>query len=88
MHLLVILEFLVWDVFCPSVQAVSCDEAFLDVTDQGDPCKIASIIRSQIFEATRCTASAGVSGNMLLARLATRKAKPNGQYYIAPTQVG
>lgn len=69
------------------MQAVSCDEAFLDVTDQGDPCKIASLIRSQIFEATQCTASAGVAGNMLLARLATKKAKPNGQYYIAPTQV-
>uniref|UniRef100_A0A7I4CIB7 DNA repair protein REV1 n=1 Tax=Physcomitrium patens TaxID=3218 RepID=A0A7I4CIB7_PHYPA len=68
-------------------KAVSCDEAFLDVTDQGDPCQIASVIRSQIFEATRCTASAGVSKNKLLARLATRKAKPNGLYYIAPSEV-
>lgn len=88
MDLLVVLEVLFWGVLCPCVQAVSCDEAFLDVTGQGDPCNIASTIRSQIFEATRCTASAGVSGNMLLARLATRKAKPNGLYYLAPTQVG
>lgn len=31
---------------CGRVQAVSCDEAFLDLTGQGDPCKVASMIRS------------------------------------------
>lgn len=69
------------------VQAVSCDEAFLDVTGQGDPIDIATSIRREIFDATQCSASAGIAGNMLLSRLATRKAKPNGQYCITPEQV-
>ncbi|KAK4563262.1 hypothetical protein RGQ29_005682 [Quercus rubra] len=70
------------------VQAVSCDEAFLDVTDsEGDPQLLASKIRKEIFETTRCTASVGIAGNMLMARLATRTAKPDGQCYIPPERV-
>ncbi|XP_048128864.1 DNA repair protein REV1 isoform X3 [Rhodamnia argentea] len=69
---------------CATVQAVSCDEAFLDVTDSEvqDPQLLASIIRREVFETTGCTASAGIAGNMLMARLATKTAKPNGQCYI------
>ncbi|XP_017971803.1 PREDICTED: DNA repair protein REV1 isoform X4 [Theobroma cacao] len=75
--------------YCNRVQAVSCDEAFLDVTDlEGeDPKLLASAIRKEIFEATGCTASAGIAVNMLMARLATRTAKPNGQCYISPERV-
>ncbi|PIA27042.1 hypothetical protein AQUCO_08300016v1 [Aquilegia coerulea] len=74
---------------CNKVQAVSCDEAFLDVSDQGleDAEHIASVIRQEIYEATGCTASAGVAGNVLMARLATRTAKPNGQFLIPPEKV-
>ncbi|KAK9163787.1 hypothetical protein Syun_004689 [Stephania yunnanensis] len=74
---------------CKRVQAVSCDEAFLDVTDREDkdPESVASAIRQEIVETTGCTASAGIAGNMLLARLATRTAKPNGQCFIAPEKV-
>ncbi|CAA0830956.1 DNA repair protein REV1, partial [Striga hermonthica] len=69
---------------CNKVQAVSCDEAFLDVSESevGDPQLLASAIRKEIFETTGCTASAGIAGNMLMARLATKTAKPNGQCYI------
>lgn len=59
----------------------------MDVTGMGDPDAIASAIREEIFAATKCTASAGVGGNMLLARLATKKAKPNGMYHIMPDEV-
>ncbi|KAL5855432.1 hypothetical protein ACOSQ4_005234 [Xanthoceras sorbifolium] len=74
---------------CKKVQAVSCDEAFLDVTDlEGeDPQLLASKIRREIFETTGCTASAGIAGNMLMARLATRSAKPDGQCFIPPEEV-
>ncbi|GMY38593.1 DNA repair protein REV1 isoform X1 [Fagus crenata] len=73
---------------CDKVQAVSCDEAFLDVTDsEGDPQLLASTIRKEILETTGCTASAGIAGNMLMARLATRTAKPDGQCYIPPERV-
>ncbi|KAK4284534.1 hypothetical protein QN277_001353 [Acacia crassicarpa] len=74
---------------CNKVQAVSCDEAFLEVTvaEGEDPELLASSIRKEIFEATRCTASVGIAGNMLMARIATKTAKPNGQYYITPEMV-
>ncbi|WCJ17827.1 DNA-directed DNA polymerase [Euphorbia peplus] len=74
---------------CSKVQAVSCDEAFLDITELGgeDPEYLASKIRKEIFETTGCTASAGIAGNMLMARLATRTAKPDGQCYIPLEQV-
>ncbi|XP_068656705.1 DNA repair protein REV1 isoform X2 [Aristolochia californica] len=74
--------------YCNKVQAVSCDEAFIDVTElEVDPQEVALKIRQEIEETTRCTASAGISGNLLLARLATKKAKPNGQYYIPSDKV-
>lgn len=55
------------------VQPISCDEAWLDVTGLGDPLKIAADVREAIWQATGCTASAGIGPNMLVARLATRK---------------
>ena len=70
-----------------AVQPVSCDEAYLDVTGLGDPQKIAASIRAEIQRETGCTASAGISRNMLLARLATKAGKPDGQYWLLPDQV-
>ncbi|CAL9098799.1 unnamed protein product [Musa textilis] len=73
---------------CSKVQALSCDEAFLDVTGcDNDPEEIASMIRKEIKDTTRCTASAGIAGNLLLAYLATRSAKPNGQRFIPSEKV-
>lgn len=74
---------------CNKVQALSCDEAFLDVTwcANNDPEHLALVIRKEIAETTRCTASAGIAENMLLARLATRSAKPNGQCFISSEKV-
>ncbi|CAI8587304.1 unnamed protein product [Vicia faba] len=74
---------------CNKVQAVSCDEAYLDVTHSKveDPELLASSIRKEIYETTGCTASVGIAGNMLMARIATRTAKPNGQYHITLERV-
>jgi len=74
---------------CSKVQALSCDEAFLDMTEclDDDPEEVTQRIRSEIFHATKCTASAGIAENMLLARLATRSAKPNGQCFIPSEKV-
>jgi len=44
-------------------------------------------IRDTIEKETGCTASSGISTNMLLARLATSKAKPNGQFFLDPENV-
>lgn len=69
------------------VQPLSCDEAFLDVTGLGDPEALAAEMRAEIEAATACTASAGIGPNLLLARLATKRGKPNGQFRIHPSQV-
>ncbi|KNA05454.1 hypothetical protein SOVF_190090, partial [Spinacia oleracea] len=70
-------------------EAVSCDEAFLDVTDSevAGPELLVSEIRKEIFETRGCTASAVIAANMLMVRLATRTDKPNGQCYISPEKV-
>ena len=46
------------------------------------PLTFVSLLREEIQLNTKCPCSAGLGTNMLLARLATRHAKPNGQYYI------
>eukprot|EP00873_Tetraselmis_striata_P038497 jgi/Tetstr1/458761/TSEL_045146.t2 len=69
--------------YTAAVQPISCDEAFLDVTGLGDPTRMAADIRQEIEEQTGCTASAGIGPNMLLARLATKKAKPDGQFALS-----
>ena len=75
------------------LEIISCDEAFLNVTDcmhndwkylphEERAHAIAKHIRNDIFEATGCPASVGISYNLLLARMATRRAKPNGQFMV------
>ncbi|KAG8201801.1 hypothetical protein JTE90_027284 [Oedothorax gibbosus] len=69
------------------IEAVSCDELYIDckelLQDTGvSPTQFASILRSEIEEKTGCTASAGIGSNMLMARLANKVAKPNGQHHV------
>eukprot|EP00803_Ostreobium_quekettii_P007207 evm.model.scf_1084.2 EVM.evm.TU.scf_1084.2 scf_1084:6744-14924(+) len=65
------------------VQPISCDEAYLDITGLGDPEDIAQRLRASIELETGCRASSGIGPNLLLARLATKLAKPNGQLRVA-----
>ena len=79
--------------FSDRIQAVSCDEALIDVSLKiptkglGEEIKLAKEIRKAIFEETDCTASIGISHNILLARLSTKKAKPDGEYYLSGKDV-
>ena len=70
------------------IEPLSLDEAYLDVTDnlRGIPTAsaTASEIRARIFERTGLTASAGISYNKFLAKLASDQRKPNGQFAIKP----
>jgi DNA polymerase-4 len=70
------------------IEPLSLDEAYLDVTEnqRGLPTASATAkeIRARILEETRLTASAGVSYNKFLAKLASGQRKPNGQYVITP----
>lgn len=70
------------------VEPLSLDEAYLDVTNnkKNDPSasRIASKIRAEIFEKLGLTASAGISINKFLAKVASDINKPDGQKTIAP----
>jgi DNA polymerase-4 len=72
----------------PIIEPLSLDEAYLDVTEnlQGIPLArdVALAIRSKIKEVTGLNASAGISYNKFLAKLASDHRKPNGQYVITP----
>ena len=68
-----------------TLQAVSCDEAFIEVATD-DPLGEAIRIRAIIKQACEVDASIGIGSNILLARLATKRAKPAGQYHIADLQ--
>ena len=76
--------------YTPHVEPLSLDEAYLDVTDDirgiGSATRIAELIRAQIREETRLTASAGVSYNKFLAKLASDQNKPDGICVIRPGQ--
>jgi DNA polymerase-4 len=72
----------------PLIEPLSLDEAYLDVTEnlQGiaTATEIAELIRAEIKAETGLTASAGVSYNKLLAKLASDYRKPDGLYVITP----
>lgn len=75
-----------------SIEAVSCDEALMDITDilaetKLTPDEFATALRMEIKDKTKCAASVGIGSNILLARMATRKAKPDGQYHLQPDEV-
>ena len=51
------------------------------------PLQLAQSIRDEIQSKTKCPASAGIGPNILLARMCTRVAKPNGQFQVEPQDV-
>ena len=71
------------------IQPLSLDEAYLDVTaplvDRGSATAIAEEIRAAIRLETGLTASAGVSYNKFLAKLASDYRKPDGLFVITPS---
>ena len=72
------------------VEPLSLDEAYLDVTEnlKGVPTAwvVAKDIRARIYKETELTASAGISSNKFLAKLASDLRKPNGQFAITPEE--
>lgn len=73
------------------VEPLSLDEAYLDVTENKlgmtRATDIAREIRQRIFDETGLTASAGISVNKFIAKVASDINKPNGQKLIHPTQI-
>ncbi len=70
------------------IQPLSLDEAYLDVTepllDRGSATAIAAEIKAAIRAETGLTASAGVSYNKFLAKIASDHRKPDGLFVITP----
>jgi DNA polymerase-4 len=76
--------------YTPHVEPLSLDEAYLDVTHDlkgiGVATQIAEEIRARIKAETGLTASAGVSYNKFLAKLASDQNKPDGICVVTPAR--
>jgi DNA polymerase IV len=76
--------------YTPLIEPLSLDEAYLDVTDNlkgiASATRIAEEIRRRIRAETGLTASAGVSYNKFLAKLASDQNKPDGLFVITPAE--
>ncbi len=82
----------VFQEFTSLIEPLSLDEAFLDVSDEscyqshheGSATRLAQDIKDRIQTEVNLTASAGVSYNKFLAKIASDMDKPNGIYVIKP----
>lgn len=70
------------------IEAVSCDEMYVDCTELLKELNVsvqdfATAVRDEIKTKTGCPCSTGFGGNRLQARLATKRAKPDGQFFLS-----
>ena len=76
--------------YTPLIEPLSLDEAYLDVTENlkgiSSATEIAKEIKIKIKERTQLTASAGISYNKFLAKIASDYNKPDGLFVIKPNQ--
>ncbi len=83
--------FAIYREFTPLVQAVSIDEAYLDVTDhlgeRGSATALAKEIRRRVREERGLTVSVGVGPNRLIAKIASDFDKPDGLTVVPPGKV-
>jgi DNA polymerase-4 len=72
--------------FSPSVQQLSIDEAFIDISGMeglfGPPQVIARKVKERVLAETGLTVSTGVSSNKYLAKIASGMSKPDGLFII------
>lgn len=77
--------------YTDSIEPLSLDEAYLDVSqdkqDIGSAITIAKLIKAAIKEELQLTASAGISINKFVAKIASDINKPNGLTFIGPSKI-
>jgi DNA polymerase IV len=75
----------------PTVEPLSMDEAFLDVSGSlrrfSSPAAIGDLLRARVADEQRITCSVGVAPTPLLAKMASRHAKPDGLFVLSADAV-
>ena len=71
----------------PRFESASIDEAYLNITQyceekQMSPEDVVSQLRAEVFEHAKITISAGIAANAKIAKIASNKNKPNGQFRV------
>ena len=72
----------------PRFESASIDEAYLNITQyceekQMDPDDVVTQLRNEVSEKTKITISAGIAANAKIAKIASNRNKPNGQFRVA-----
>ena len=76
----------------PRFESASIDEAYMNVTqyceeNQMEPEEVVDQLRKQVAEKTKITISAGIAANAKIAKIASNRNKPNGQFKVANDRV-
>lgn len=83
--------FAIFESITPTVEPVSLDEAFLDLTGAqrrlGRPEQIGEMIRALVADEQGIPCSVGLGPTKLIAKMASNAAKPNGLYEVRPGEV-
>ena len=72
----------------PRFESASIDEAYLNITQycedyEMDPDDVVMQLRDEVHQKTKITISAGIAANAKIAKIASNRNKPNGQFRVA-----